>query len=186
MIKMSKEQVMERPVTLDRRVERFLSDDGPKKLYVGGDFMESVAGRMFDTINPATEEKITSVYESDQEDVEVAVQAAERALHGEWSRLTASERGQVLWKLADLMEEHLEPLAQLEALDNGKTVTHARAADLPLSIDHFRYYAGWATKVTGEVIDNSSGKNMLTYTRREPVGVVGQIIPWNFPILMLA
>lgn len=182
---MSKEQVMERPVTLDRRVERFLSG-GAKKLFIGGDFIESASGKTFDTINPATGEKITSVYEADQEDVEVAVQAAEKAFHGEWSRLTASERGQVLWKLADLMEEHLEPLAQLEALDNGKPVTHARAADLPLSIDHFRYYAGWATKVTGEVIDNSSGKNMLTYTRREPVGVVGQIIPWNFPILMLA
>src|SRR5699024_8376432 len=103
----------------------------------------------------------------------------------EWTRLTASERGQVLWKLADLMDEQLEPLAQLEALDNGKPVTHARAADLPLSIDHFRYYAGWATKVTGEVIDNSSGKNTLTFTRREPVCVVCQIISRNFSILML-
>src|SRR5699024_5344869 len=136
MIKMSKEQVMERPVTLDRRVERFLSDDGPKKLFIGGDVIESVSGKTFDTINPATGEKITSMYEADQEDVEVAVQAAERAFHGEWSRLTASERGQVIWKLADLMEEHLDPLVQLEALDNGKPVTHASAADLPLYIDH--------------------------------------------------
>src|SRR5699024_4306165 len=131
-------------------------------------------------------EKITSVYEADQEDVEVAVQAAERAFHGEWSRLTASERGQVLWKLADLMEEHLEPLAQLEALDNGKPVTHARAADLPLSIDHFRYHRGWTKKVTAELMDHSSGKTILTYRRTEPVGVGSQIIPWNIPILMPA
>src|SRR5699024_11933588 len=92
----------------------------------------------------------------------------------------------LIWKLADLIEEHLEPVAQLESLDKAKPISHSRPADLPLSIDHFRYYAGWATKVSGEVISNSSGKEMLTYTRREPIGVVGQIIPWNFPLLMLA
>lgn len=182
---MSKGMIAEKAVKLDARVEAFLQG-GPKKLFIGGEYVESVSGKTFQTINPASGEVITSVYEADVEDVDRAVEAAEKAFYGEWRKVTPSERGKLLWKLADLLEEHLEPLAQLEALDNGKPISHARAADLPLSIDHFRYYAGWATKIAGEVIDNSTGKNMLTYTRREPIGVVGQIIPWNFPILMLA
>ncbi|HLR67948.1 aldehyde dehydrogenase family protein [Virgibacillus alimentarius] len=172
-------------ISLDRRVAQFL-EGGPKMLYIGGEFVASASGKTFKSINPSTGEELKSVYEADKEDVDRAVHAAEKAFYGDWSKLTASERGQLIWKLADLIEEHLEPLAQLESLDNGKPINHARTADLPLSIDHFRYYAGWATKVSGEVISNSSGKEMLTYTRREPIGVVGQIIPWNFPLLMLA
>ncbi|AMA73100.1 MULTISPECIES: aldehyde dehydrogenase family protein [Aneurinibacillus] len=170
-------------VSIDPRVEDFLKGE-PKKLFIGGEFVESLSGRTFNTINPATGERIASVYEADKEDVNRAVEAAERAFKGSWSKVTPSERGRMLWKLADLIEEHAEALAQLETLDNGKPIREARAVDIPLSIDHFRYYAGWATKIAGEVIDNSVGRNMFTYTRREPVGVVGQIIPWNFPLLM--
>lgn len=172
-------------ISLDPRVEAFLAG-GPKKLFIGGEFVASASGKTFETIDPATGKAITSVYEADAEDVELAVQAAEKALAGAWAKVTPSERGRLLWKLADLMEEHAEALAQLETIDNGKPVTHARVADIPLAIDHFRYYAGWSTKLAGEVINNSAGPNMLTYTRREPVGVVGQIIPWNFPLLLAA
>jgi phenylacetaldehyde dehydrogenase len=101
--------------------------------------------------------------------------------------MTPSERGRALWKLADLIEQHAEEFAQLETLDNGKPLAVARVADIPLVVDHFRYYAGWATKVEGETIPVSiPGQRFLNYTLREPVGVVGQIIPWNFPLLMAA
>ncbi|GIM46290.1 aldehyde dehydrogenase [Collibacillus ludicampi] len=172
-------------VAIDPRVHDFLQG-GPKKLFIGGEFVESLSGKTFETINPATGEVLAQVYEADKPDVDRAVEAAERALAGPWSKLTPSERGKLIWKLADLMEEHAEALAQLDTLDNGKPIRETRNADVPLSIDHFRYYAGWATKVHGEVIDNSVGSHMFTYTRREPVGVVGQIIPWNFPLLMAA
>lgn len=172
-------------VAMDPRVNVFLQG-GPKKLFIGGEFVESLSGKTFSTINPANGEVLVEVYEADKPDVDRAVEAAERALKGPWSKLTPSERGKLLWRLADLMEEHAEALAQLDTLDNGKPIRETRNADVPLSIDHFRYYAGWATKVHGEVIDNSVGHHMFTYTRREPVGVVGQIIPWNFPLLMAA
>lgn len=170
-------------VSLDARVENFLKD-GPKKLFIGGEFIESTTGKTFETLNPATGEVIISVFEADNEDVNKAVEAAEKAFKGEWAKISPSERGKLIWKLADLMEEHKEALAQLESLDNGKPISHSRSVDVALSIDHFRYYAGWTTKISGESIDNSVSKNMLTYTRREPIGVVGQIIPWNFPLLM--
>ena len=106
---------------------------------------------------------------------------------GPWRRMTPSERGRALWKLADLIEQHTEEFAQLETLDNGKPLSVARVADIPLVVDHFRYYAGWATKIEGETIPVSiPGQRVLNYTLREPVGVVGQIIPWNFPLLMAA
>lgn len=177
--------IVQNEIKLDKRLVKFLSG-GPKKMFIGGEYVKSISGKTFDTIHPATGEVITSVYEADKEDVDRAVIAAEKAFKGDWSKVTPSERGKMMWRLADLIEEHFEPLAQLEALDNGKPINEARAADLPLAIDHFRYYAGWATKISGEVIQNSTGKNMLTYTQREPIGVVGQIIPWNFPLLMLS
>lgn len=172
-------------VQFDPRVQAFL-EEGPKRLFIGGEFVESASGKTFPTKNPATGEVIVEVYEADQEDVDRAVEAAERAFMGSWSKLTPSERGKLIWKLADLIEEHAEALAQLDTLDNGKPIRETRNADVPLTIDHFRYYAGWATKIHGEVIENSAGHNMFTYTRREAVGVVGQIIPWNFPLLMAA
>src|SRR5581483_6385801 len=120
-------------------------------------------------------------------DIDLAVKAARKAFdEGAWRKMTASERGRLMWKLADLIEQHLEEFAYLESLDNGKPLTVARAADVPLAVDLFRYMAGWATKLEGNTIPISAGGQYLTYTLREPVGVVGQIIPWNFPLLMAA
>jgi phenylacetaldehyde dehydrogenase len=123
------------------------------------------------------------------EDINRAVRAARRAFdEGAWRRTNPAERGKLLWRLADLIERHTEEFAQLESLDNGKPLSVARAADVALTVDHFRYYAGWATKIEGETIPINSpdGTRYLDYTLREPVGVVGQIIPWNFPLLMAA
>jgi phenylacetaldehyde dehydrogenase len=117
------------------------------------------------------------------------VKAARLAFQdGPWRRMNPSERGQLLWKLADLIEAHTEEFAQLESLDNRKPLVVARAADVAMTIDHFRYYAGWATKIEGETIpiNGPLGSEFLDYTLREPMGVVGQIIPWNFPLLMAA
>jgi len=171
-------------VPIDPRVESFLQG-GPKKLFIGGEFVESYNGKFFSTVNPATGEVLAQVYEADETDVEHAVAAAEVAFQS-WSKTAPSARGKLIWKLADLMEQHAEALAQLDTLDNGKPIRETRNADVPLSIDHFRYYAGWATKIHGEVINNSVSPNMLTYTRHEPIGVVGGIIPWNFPLLMVS
>ena len=159
---------------------------GRRKMLIGGDWVDAASGKTFVTLDPATEEPLAAVPDGDAEDVDRAVRAARRAFEsGPWPTMTASQRGRALWKLADLIEEHAEEFAQLETLDNGKPLSVARAADIPLVVDHFRYYAGWATKVEGETIPVSV-PGMLTYTLREPVGVVGQIIPWNFPLLMLA
>ena len=139
--------------------------------------------------NPATEASIAQVAKGGSEDIDRAVKAARLAFEdGPWRRINPSERGQLLWKLADLIEAHTEEFAQLESLDNGKPLVVARAADVALTIDHFRYYAGWATKIEGETIPISGplGSVFLDYTLREPMGVVGQIIPWNFPLLMAA
>jgi aldehyde dehydrogenase (NAD+) len=172
-------------VPLDPRVQSFLAH-GPKKLFIGGKFVESVSGKTFTSTNPATGETLAEVYEADKADVDLAVEAAEQAFAGKWYTLSPSDRGRLIWKLADLIEEHAEALSQLETLDNGKPIRETRSADIPLTIDHFRYYAGWATKIHGEVIENSASRHFFTYTRREPIGVVGQIIPWNFPLLMAA
>jgi phenylacetaldehyde dehydrogenase len=131
------------------------------------------------------------VAEGDKADIDDAVKAARAAFdNGPWRKMTASERGKLMWKLADLLEKNLEEFAQLESLDNGKPVGVARAADVPLAADLFRYMAGWATKIEGNTIPLSvpytPGARYLAYTLREPVGVVGQIIPWNFPLLMAA
>jgi len=156
------------------------------KMLIDGKWVDSASGKTFTTVDPSNEEVLAQVPDGNAEDVDRAVKAARRAFEsGPWPKMTASERGRALWKLADLIEEHAEEFAQLESLDNGKPLTVARAADVPLVVDHFRYYAGWATKVEGETIPVSV-PGMFTYTLREPVGVVGQIIPWNFPLLMLA
>ncbi len=153
--------------------------------FIGGKWISSVSGKTFDTIHPATEEVIAQVAEGDKEDIDLAVAAArEQFDHGTWSRMDARDRGHLLLKLADLLEENLDELAALETLDNGKPVKDSRAADLPLAIDCIRYYAGWADKIQGETIPIRG--EYFCYTRREPVGVVGQIIPWNFPALMVA
>jgi phenylacetaldehyde dehydrogenase len=157
------------------------------QLLIDGKFVPAASGKTFEVFNPATGTVISQVAEGDAEDVNRAVAAARRAFDGKaWSRTTPSVRGRLLWKLADLIEQHTEEFAQLESIDNGKPVSVARVADVPLTVDTFRYMAGWATKITGRTTDISMPGEWLTYSRKEPVGVVGQIIPWNFPLLMAA
>lgn len=155
------------------------------KMLINGKWCDSRSGKTFATINPVTEEVIAEVAEGDIGDVDAAVKAARAAFDsGPWSKMDARDRGRLMNKLADLMEANLEELAALETLDNGKPLRDARAADLPLSIDCIRYYAGWADKLVGETIPIRG--NYFCYTRHEPVGVAAQIIPWNFPLLMAA
>ena len=154
-------------------------------ILIGDEFRSSVSGKTFKTVNPATEEVICEVAEGDAADVDLAVHAARAAFEtGPWSRMDARDRGRLLHKLADLAELHLDELAALETLDNGKPINDSRAADLPLAIDCLRYYAGWADKIHGDTIPIRG--DYFCYTRREPIGVCGQIIPWNFPLLMVA
>jgi phenylacetaldehyde dehydrogenase len=176
-------------VTVDRSVEEFTAT--PRKLFIGGQWVDAASGQTFDTPNPATGETLAAVAEGDAEDINRAVSAARDAFdNGPWGRLTPSERGKLLWKVGDLILEHADELAQLESLDNGKPVDVARGADVPLAADMFHYMAGWATKIEGNTINISvpymPGANFHSYTLREPVGVCGQIIPWNFPLLMAA
>lgn len=165
-------------------VVKFLSSS-PKKMLINGEFVTAKSEKTFDTINPATGEVIVKVCEADKEDINLAVKAARNAFEGPWRKVTPYQRQQFLLKLADLIEKNAEEFAQLETLDNGKPINESRAVDVPASVEHFRYYAGWATKVHGETLPVSCG-NFHTYTLREPIGVVGQIIPWNFPLLMAA
>ncbi len=155
------------------------------QLLIDGKWRDSISGKTFETINPATEEVIAEVAEGDSADIDLAVQAARRAFDsGPWRKMDARDRGRLIGRLADLVEENLEELAQLESLDNGKPITEARTADLPQVVDTFRYYSGWADKIHGQTIPVRG--RYFTYTRREPVGVAGQIIPWNFPLMMVA
>jgi phenylacetaldehyde dehydrogenase len=175
--------------TIDASVQDFTAT--PRKLFIDGEWAEAASGKTFDTPNPATGEILARVAEGDAEDINRAVRAARRAFEeGPWSRLTASDRGRIIWKIGDLILDHAEELAQLESLDNGKPVAVALAADVPLAADLFHYMAGWATKIEGNTINISvpymPGANFHSYTLREPLGVVGQIIPWNFPLLMAA
>lgn len=152
---------------------------------IGGKWLPAASGKTFSTLNPATEEVIAEIAEGDKEDIDRAVAAARSAFEsGPWSQMDARQRGKLLYRLADLIEEEIDELAALESLDNGKPIVDARGADLPLVIDVLRYYAGYADKIHGSTIPVSG--NFFTYTRKEPVGVVGQIIPWNFPMLMVA
>ncbi|MUG91539.1 aldehyde dehydrogenase family protein [Scytonema sp. UIC 10036] len=158
---------------------------GPTNLLINNEWVESVSGKRFETINPATGETICSVAEADAADVDKAVHAARAAFNsGEWRKMSATRRGELLYKLADLIEQNKEELAQLETLDNGKPISESMNADLPLVIACYRYFAGWADKVQGKTIPINGP--YFCYTRHEPVGVVGQIIPWNFPLLMQA
>jgi aldehyde dehydrogenase (NAD+) len=152
---------------------------------INGQWTEAESRKRFETINPATGEVIGSVAEGDKADVDKAVRAARKAFEeGPWRKLSARERGKYLFRLADLIEENLDELAALETLNNGKPLNDSRSVDLPLVLECFRYYAGWADKIEGKTIPASGP--FFAYTRHEPVGVVGQIIPWNVPLLMLA
>jgi aldehyde dehydrogenase (NAD+) len=168
-------------VQLRERVEKFLT--GKKKLFINGEFVESVSEKTFETYNPATGEVLANVFEAGPEDINLAVKAARKAFdEGPWSKMGTAERSRLMYKLADLMEEHKDDLAQLETLDNGKPIRETTNADIPLAIEHMRYYAGWSTKIVGQTIPVNGP--FFNYTRHEAVGVVGQIIPWNFPLLM--
>jgi aldehyde dehydrogenase (NAD+) len=155
------------------------------QLFIDGQWTAARSGKTFATVNPATEEVIAEVAEGDAADIDLAVKAARRAFDdSEWSRMDARDRGRLMYRLADLIEEEIDELAALESLDNGKPIRDSRNADLPLVIDCLRYYAGFADKIHGQTIPVRG--DYFTYTRKEPVGVVGQIIPWNFPMLMVA
>src|SRR5260370_36523655 len=168
-----------------RRVMESNVKIGPTKLLINGRWVDRTAGKTFPTINPSTGEVSAQVAESEAPDVDKAVKGARAAFEkGPWRKMSASQRGVLMNKLADLIEKHADELAQLESLDNGKPYHIARAADLPLTIACYRYFAGWADKNHGKTIPVSG--NYFTYTKHEPVGVVGQIIPGNFPLLMQA
>jgi len=175
-------------VTIDRNVEQFIAV--PRQMFIDGQWIDAASGRTFDTPNPATGATLAKVAEGDAEDINRAVRAARAAFEGPWGRMSPSERGRIIWRIGDLILEHVDELAQLESLDNGKPFVVAKAADVPLAADLFHYMAGWATKIEGNTINISvpymPGANFHSYTLREPVGVVGQIIPWNFPLLMAA
>ena len=165
-------------------VERFLREQ-PKKLFIGGKWVESASGKTFDTIDPSTGEVLARVAEGGAEDIDRAVAAARKAHEsGVWRDLPPAERAKALWRAGDLIEERANEFAQLESLDNGMPINDALVFKVPLAAATFRYYAGWVTKLDGGTQSLSLPGKFLSYTLRQPVGVVGQIIPWNEPLLM--
>jgi aldehyde dehydrogenase (NAD+) len=158
----------------------------PRKyqLFIDGQWVDAESGKTFATPNPATGEHLAEVAEGDKADIDKAVLAARRAFEGKWSKISARDRGRILYKLSKLIEEHSSELAALETADNGKPIKESTYVDLPQVAENFEYFAGWATKIEGETIPVPG--QMFNYTLREPVGVCGQIIPWNFPLLMAA
>jgi phenylacetaldehyde dehydrogenase len=171
--------------SVGEKVKTFLGRE--HKLLIGGKWIAARAGKSFETYDPGTGRVIARVAEGEAADIDLAVQAARAAFDGgAWGRVTASDRGRMIWKLGDLIEQHAAELAELETLNNGKPLASALRGDVPLSADMFRYMAGWATKITGETLDVSMPGSFHAFTVREPVGVVGQIIPWNAPLLMAA
>ncbi|KAF7880782.1 uncharacterized protein EAF01_011947 [Botrytis porri] len=153
----------------------------PTGLFINNEWVKGVDGKTFEVINPATEEVITSVHEATEKDVDIAVAAARKAYEGEWRKVTPEGRGRLLAKLADLVEKNADLLAAVESLDNGKAISMAKG-DVAAVAGCLRYYGGWADKIEGKVIDTDP--EYFTYTKQEPIGVCGQIIPWNFPLLM--
>ncbi len=167
----------------------FLS--APKKLLIDGQWVDARSGKTFDVYDPATDQVVAQAAEGDAADIDLAVAAARKAFDsGPWSKMTASQRSRIIWKVGDLIEQHADELAAMETIDNGKPFAVAKAADVALSADMFRYMAGWATKIEGNTIPLNvpyvPGGQFHAYTLKEPIGVVGQIIPWNFPLLMAA
>jgi betaine-aldehyde dehydrogenase len=162
------------------------ASETPRKyqLFIDGQWIDAESGKTFETPNPATGATLAEVAEGDKADIDKAVAAARRALEGKWSRVSARDRGRMLYKLAQLIEAKIPELAALETSDNGKPIKESTYVDLPGVVENFEYFAGWATKIEGETIPVPG--QMFNYTLREPVGVCGQIIPWNFPLLMAA
>src|SRR6201995_6018603 len=175
-------------ISTDKRINDFLATEG--KLFIDNEWRSARSGKTFDTPNPATGAILATVADGQAEDVDAAVAAARRAYEGEWSALTPSARSKVLWRIADLIEDHAETLAELESLDNGKPKLQAQFVDVAVSADVFRYMAGWCTKLEGNTMTLSTpyapGATFHAYTLRESLGVVGLIIPWNFPLIMCA
>ena len=174
---------------LETTVQEFIQEH--KKMFIDGQWVPSISGKTFEVLNPATEEVVTHVAEGNKEDIDLAVKAARKAFEsGPWSSMSSSDRGKLIYKVGDLILDKLNELAELESLDNGKPISVARVADVPLAADIFHYMSGWATKIHGDTISISvpytPGAEYHSYTLREPIGVVGQIIPWNFPLLMAA
>src|SRR5215211_3758702 len=158
----------------------------PRKyqLFIDGKWVDAESGKTFTTPSPATGQTLAEVAEADKADIDKAVQAARRAYEGKWSRMSARDRGRLLYKLSQLIEENSKELAALETADNGKPIRESQYVDLPQVVENFEYFAGYATKIEGETIPVPG--QMFNYTLREPIGVCGQIIPWNFPLLMAA
>ena len=154
------------------------------QLLIDGQWVDAESGKTFTTPNPATGELLAEVAEADKADIDKAVAAARRAFEGKWSKMSARDRGRLLYKLSQLIEARANELAALETADNGKPIRESQYVDLPQVVENFEYFAGWATKIEGETIPVPG--QMFNYTLREPVGVCGQIIPWNFPLLMAA
>ncbi|KAI9660261.1 MAG: aldehyde dehydrogenase (NAD(P)(+)) ald5 [Alyxoria varia] len=155
----------------------------PTGLFINNEFVKAVDGKSFETINPSTEKPICSVAEATEKDVDIAVSAARKALEGSWKQVTPQARSGMLTKLADLVEANMTTLAAIESLDNGKSITMA-TADVQYVVGCLKYYGGWADKIHGQVVD--TGPESFNYVKKEPIGVCGQIIPWNFPLLMWA
>ncbi len=161
-----------------------LAPVAPGKLVINGELVDAASGRTFTTVNPATEETITTVAEAGAEDVDRAVKAARAAFEGgAWPKMRAAERQRVLWRLGDLILQHADELARLETLDNGKPIFESRQVDIPMVAGCFQYFAGWATKLYGDTIPVNPA--WFNFTLREPMGVIGAIIPWNFPMIMV-
>jgi acyl-CoA reductase-like NAD-dependent aldehyde dehydrogenase len=157
--------------------------DGPRGLLIDGQFVDASDGQTIEVRNPATGAVQAEVAIAAAEDVDRAVASARKAFEGAWGEVTPSERGKILWRAADLIERNAEELALIESLDNGKPLAEANG-DMWFAAETFRYYAGAATKIDGRTVTPSNPGKWHAYTRREPLGVVGQIIPWNFPLMM--
>ena len=176
-------------LSLSRPVSQFVA--APRKMLIDGKWVSAASEQTFEVTNPATGLTVARVAAGDKADIDAAVRAARRAFEsGPWPQMTPSERGKLIWRIGDLIAKHNDELAELESLDNGKPMSVARVADVPLAADIFQYMAGWCTKIEGKTIPLSvlytPGVQYHSYTRPEPMGVVGQIIPWNFPLLMAA
>src|SRR6202047_3401785 len=174
---------------ISRPVAQFMAT--PKKLLIDGKWLAAASEMTFEVKNPATGATIARAAEGDKADIDAAVRAARRAFEsGPWPAMTPSERSKVVWRFVDHISKYTDELAELESLDNGKPMAVARVPDVPLHADIFQYMAGWCTKIEGKTIPLSvlytPGVQYHCYTRPEPIGVVGQIIPWNFPLLMAA
>jgi acyl-CoA reductase-like NAD-dependent aldehyde dehydrogenase len=153
-----------------------------KQLFINNDWRDAAGGKTIEVVNPATEDVIAEVASAEQADVDAAVAAARAALDGPWGKVSARDRGRIVWKIGELLMERADEIARLETLHNGKPIFESRQIEVPASAECFQYYAGWADKIHGETVPVKG--NYLTYTLREPVGVIAAIVPWNFPLLL--